>query len=133
MPTTNQLVRKNRRKPRNKSKHRLMQENPQRRGTVLKAWVMLPRKPNSANRKVCRVRFADGNEATCHIPGEGHNIVEHNTVLVRGGGPPDLSGVKYRVVRGTLDCIGVTEGANKQRRNQGRSKYGSPKPSKAKK
>src|SRR5215468_2403130 len=119
MPTINQLVRKPRRRPRRPSNSRALQGHPQLRGVVLWASVRTPRKPNSAWRAVARVRLTNGREVTAYIPGEGHNLQEHSIVLVRGGRVRDLPGVRYHIVRGTLDALGV-EG-----RKRGRSKYGS--------
>ena len=118
MPTTNQLVRKPRRKVAPKKKTVDLEGSPQRRGVCLSVRTMSPKKPNSALRKIARVRLSNGKEITAYIPGEGHNIQEHSIVLVRGGRVRDLPGVKYHIVRGTRDAQGV-EG-----RRQGRSKYG---------
>ncbi len=118
MPTINQLIRKPRRTPRSKSKVKDLDECPQRRGVCLQVKTVTPKKPNSALRKVCRVRLSNGKEITAYIGGEGHNLQEHSIVLVRGGRVRDLPGVRYHVVRGSLDCLGV-EG-----RTKGRSKYG---------
>jgi small subunit ribosomal protein S12 len=118
MPTINQLVRKPRRSPATKSKVRELAACPQKRGVCLQVKTVSPKKPNSALRKVCRVRLSNGREVTAYIGGEGHNLQEHSIVLVRGGRVRDLPGVRYHVVRGTLDCLGV-EG-----RKQSRSKYG---------
>ena len=118
MPTINQLVRFGRRKPKTKSKSPALEANPQKRGVCLIVKTMKPKKPNSALRKITRVRLSSGRETTAYIPGEGHNLQEHSIVLVRGGRVRDLPGVRYHVVRGTLDCAGV-EG-----RKQSRSKYG---------
>ncbi len=121
MPTINQLVRHGRRKMIQRSKSPALTNCPQRRGVCLTVRVVTPKKPNSALRKVARVRLTNGYEVTAYIPGEGHNLQEHSIVLVRGGRVKDLSGVRYHIVRGTLDCVGV-EG-----RKRGRSKYGAKK------
>ncbi len=118
MPTINQLVRKGRKRITKKSKAPALVSCPQRRGVCLSVKTMTPKKPNSALRKVCRVRLTSGFEVTAYIGGEGHNLQEHSVVLVRGGRVKDLPGVRYHVVRGSLDCLGV-EG-----RKRGRSKYG---------
>lgn len=118
MPTINQLVRKGRRKVTRKSKSPVLDKCPQKRGVCLSVRTMTPKKPNSALRKIARVRLTNGKEVTMYIPGEGHNLQEHSIVLVRGGKVRDLPGVRYHVIRGTLDSSGV-EG-----RKQGRSKYG---------
>jgi small subunit ribosomal protein S12 len=118
MPTINQLVRHGRRKIMNRSKSPALMGCPQRRGVCIAVRVMTPKKPNSALRKVARVRMTNGEEVTAYIPGEGHNLQEHSIVLVRGGRVKDLGGVRYHIVRGTLDSVGV---ANRKR---GRSKYG---------
>ncbi len=118
MPTLNQLVRKPRRSPRPKSKVRDLDRCPQKRGVCLQVRTVTPKKPNSALRKVARVQLSNGKEVTAYIGGEGHNLQEHSIVLVRGGRVRDLPGVRYHIVRGSLDCLGV-EG-----RKQGRSKYG---------
>ena len=123
MPTINQLVRKSRKRKRNKSKAPLLRGCPQRRGVCVQVKTAQPRKPNSALRKVARVRFTTGDEATCYIPGVDHNLQEHSVVLVRGGKVRDLANVRYHIVRGTLETAGV------ENRNQGRSKYGAKKPS----
>ena len=122
MPTINQLVRKGRKKTVKKSKTPLLDRCPQKRGVCLQVKTMTPKKPNSALRKVARVRLSNGKEATVYIPGEGHNLQEHSIVLVRGGRVRDLPGVRYHVVRGTLDTMGVDG------RRQGRSKYGAKRP-----
>ncbi len=122
MPTINQLVRKGRSKVPFKSKSPALDTNPQRKGVVLQAKIMTPKKPNSALRKVARVRLTNGTEVTAYIPGEGHNLQEHSIVLVRGGRVKDLPGVRYHIIRGTLDCLGVNE------RKQSRSKYGVKRP-----
>lgn len=118
MPTINQLIRKPRRAPIQKSKVRDLDACPQRRGVCLQVRTVTPKKPNSALRKVARVRLSNGKEITAYIGGEGHNLQEHSIVLVRGGRVRDLPGVRYHVVRGSLDTLGVDG------RNQGRSKYG---------
>ncbi|MBT5738156.1 MAG: 30S ribosomal protein S12 [Planctomycetes bacterium] len=118
MPTINQLVRKGRKKQKNKSNSPVLDSCPQRRGVCLQVKTQTPKKPNSALRKVARVRLSNGKEITAYIGGEGHNLQEHSIVLVRGGRVRDLPGVRYHIVRGTLDCSGVDD------RKQGRSKYG---------
>jgi small subunit ribosomal protein S12 len=118
MPTINQLVRKPRRSPDAKSKVKDLAACPQKRGVCLQVKTVTPKKPNSALRKVARVRLSNGKEVTAYIGGEGHNLQEHSIVLVRGGRVRDLPGVRYHIVRGTLDCLGV-EG-----RKKGRSQYG---------
>lgn len=122
MPTINQLVRKGREVIEEKSKTRALKECPQRRGVCTKVYTTTPKKPNSALRKVAKVRLTTGMEVICYIPGEGHNLQEHSIVLVRGGRVKDLPGVRYHIVRGSLDTAGV-EG-----RKQQRSKYGSKRP-----
>ena len=122
MPTVNQLVRKGRVQQKAKSQSILLEECPQKRGVCLTVTTTTPKKPNSALRKICRVRLSNGKETTCYIPGEGHNLQEHNVVLVRGGRVPDLPGVRYHVVRGALDTAAV------HKRKQGRSKYGAKRP-----
>ena len=122
MPTINQLVRKGRKKTVKKSKAPALKSCPQRRGVCLQVMTRTPKKPNSALRKVARVRLTSGFEVTAYIPGEGHNLQEHSVVLVRGGRVADLPGVRYHVVRGTLDCLGVDG------RKRGRSKYGMKRP-----
>ena len=122
MPTINQLVRKGRKQAVKTSKSRSLQKCPQRRGVCLQVKTATPKKPNSALRKIARVRLTNGQEVTAYIPGEGHNLQEHSMVLVRGGRVKDLPGVRYHVVRGALDALGVNE------RRQGRSKYGAKKP-----
>ncbi len=121
MPTINQLVRKPRRPVVAKSRVRDMDECPQKRGVCLVVKTVTPKKPNSALRKVARVRLSNGKEVTAYIGGEGHNLQEHSIVLVRGGRVRDLPGVRYHIVRGTLDCLGV------EKRRQGRSLYGAKK------
>src|SRR5215813_11843011 len=122
MPTINQLVKNRRRAKRKFSKSPVLDKCPQKRGVCLIVKTMTPKKPNSALRKIARVRLSSGRETTAYIPGEGHNLQEHSIVLVRGGRVRDLPGVRYHIVRGTLDCAGV-EG-----RKQQRSKYGAKKP-----
>jgi small subunit ribosomal protein S12 len=122
MPTINQLVRKGRKSFKKKSKAPLLENSPQKRGVCLAVKTTSPKKPNSALRKIARVRLSNGEEATCYIPGIGHNLQEHSVVLVRGGKVKDLPGVRYHIVRGALDASGVAK------RNQGRSKYGAKKP-----
>jgi len=118
MPTINQLVHKPRRTPKDKSRSPSLTRCPQRRGVCLQVTTRTPKKPNSALRKVARVRLSNGQEVTAYIGGEGHNLQEHSIVLVRGGRVPDLPGVRYHIVRGALDSLGVDD------RRRGRSKYG---------
>ncbi len=122
MPTTQQLIRKGRKSEEETSDAPALEGSPQRRGVCTRVYTTTPKKPNSALRKVARVRLTNGNEVTAYIPGEGHNLQEHSIVLVRGGRVKDLPGVKYHIVRGALDTAGVEE------RRQGRSKYGTKKP-----
>jgi small subunit ribosomal protein S12 len=122
MPTINQLVRLGRRKPRYRTKAPALQKCPQRRGVCLLVKTMTPKKPNSALRKVARVRLTNGMEVTAYIPGEGHNLQEHSIVMIRGGRVKDLPGVRYHIIRGNLDTSGV-EG-----RKRSRSKYGAKMP-----
>ncbi len=122
MPTINQLVRKGRELQKAKSKVPAMEANPQKRGVCTRVYTTTPKKPNSALRKVARVRLTNGREVNAYIPGVGHTLQEHSVVLVRGGRVKDLPGVRYHIVRGTLDSTGV-EG-----RNRGRSKYGVKRP-----
>jgi len=122
MPTINQLIRDGRKPQRRKLAAPALQSCPQKRGVCTRVYTSTPKKPNSALRKVARVRLTNGIEVTSYIPGVGHNLQEHSVVLVRGGRVKDLPGVRYHVVRGTLDSIGV------QDRRQGRSKYGAKKP-----
>ena len=122
MATVNQLVRKPRRKPVEKSNVAALQACPQRRGVCTRVYTTTPKKPNSAMRKVCRVRLTNGFEVSSYIGGEGHNLQEHSVVLIRGGRVKDLPGVRYHTVRGTLDCSGVAA------RRQARSKYGAKRP-----
>ncbi len=124
MPTVNQLVRKVRKKVKKTSKSPALKNCPQRRGVCTRVWTVTPKKPNSALRKVARVRLTSGVEVTAYIPGVGHNLQEHSIVLVRGGRVKDIPGVRYHVIRGTLDALGVAD------RNQGRSKYGVKRPKK---
>ncbi len=121
MPTINQLVRKGRTKIEKKRKAPALEGNPQKRGVCTRVYTTTPKKPNSALRKVARVRLTNGYEVTAYIPGEGHNLQEHSMVLIRGGRVKDLPGVRYHIIRGTLDASGVDD------RQQGRSKYGSKK------
>ncbi len=118
MPTFNQLVRKGRKSPRYKTASPALQACPQKRGVCTRVYTTTPKKPNSALRKVARVRLTNGMEVTSYIPGEGHNLQEHSVVLIRGGRVKDLPGVRYKVIRGTLDASGVTE------RKKARSQYG---------
>jgi small subunit ribosomal protein S12 len=118
MPTINQLVRHGREVPKTKSKSPALKACPQRRGVCTRVWTVTPKKPNSALRKVARVKLTSGFEVTAYIPGIGHNLAEHSVVLVRGGRVPDLPGVRYHIIRGTLDAAGTAN------RKQGRSKYG---------
>jgi small subunit ribosomal protein S12 len=122
MPTTNQLVKHGRVKQRRKTGAPALQSSPQKRGVCTRVYTQTPKKPNSALRKVARVRLTNGIEVTSYIPGIGHNLQEHSVVLIRGGRVKDLPGVRYHIVRGTLDTIGV------QDRRQGRSKYGAKRP-----
>lgn len=122
MPTMNQLVKSGRKTSVFKSKSPLLENNPQKRGVCLSVKTTSPKKPNSALRKIARVRLSNGSEATVYIPGIGHNLQEHSVVLVRGGRVKDLPGVRYHIIRGTLDASGVAK------RMQSRSKYGAKKP-----
>lgn len=122
MPTINQLIRKGRTKQTTKTKSRALQSCPQRRGVCTRVYTTTPKKPNSALRKVARVRLTNGIEVTSYIPGIGHNLQEHSIVMIRGGRVKDLPGVRYHVIRGVLDAVGV-EG-----RTQSRSKYGTKRP-----
>jgi small subunit ribosomal protein S12 len=122
MPTINQLVRKGREKLQKKTSTPALKSCPQKRGVCVRVYTTTPKKPNSALRKVARVRLTNGIEVTTYIPGVGHNLQEHSVVLIRGGRVKDLPGVRYHVVRGTLDSVGV------QDRRQSRSKYGAKKP-----
>ncbi len=121
MPTINQLVRKGRKKVQKKTSSPALGECPQKRGVCTRVYTTTPKKPNSALRKVARIRLTNGYEVTAYIPGEGHNLQEHSIVLIRGGRVKDLPGVRYHIIRGTLDTSGV-EG-----RKRGRSKYGAKK------
>jgi small subunit ribosomal protein S12 len=122
LPTINQLIRQGRRRLLLKGKSPALQGSPQKRGVCTRVYTTTPKKPNSALRKVARVRLVHGIEVTAYIPGEGHNLQEHSIVLIRGGRVKDLPGVRYHIIRGTLDTAGVTD------RKQGRSKYGAKKP-----
>jgi small subunit ribosomal protein S12 len=122
MPTINQLIRKGRKKANKKTSAPALGGAPQKRGVCTRVYTATPKKPNSALRKVARVRLTNGKEVTCYIPGIGHNLQEHSVVLVRGGRVKDLPGVRYHIVRGTLDAAGVED------RKQARSKYGVRKP-----
>ena len=122
MPTINQLVRKGRQTLLNKSKSPAMRSNPQKRGVCTRVYTTTPKKPNSALRKVARVRLVNGFEVTAYIPGEGHNLQEHSIVLIRGGRVKDLPGARYHIIRGSLDSAGVND------RRQSRSKYGAKRP-----
>ena len=124
MPTINQLVRQGRTTIKSKSKNAALKHNPQKRGVCTRVFTTTPKKPNSALRKVARVRLVNGIEVTAYIPGEGHNLQEHSIVLVRGGRVRDLPGVRYHIVRGALDAAGVAK------RMQARSKYGAKRPKK---
>ena len=127
MPTINQLVRNRRKKLTNRSNTPALQSCPQKRGVCVRVYTTTPKKPNSALRKVARVRLTTGYEVTAYIPGEGHNLQEHSVVLVRGGRVKDLPGVRYHIVRGCLDSLGVAG------RNRSRSKYGMKRQKKAEK
>jgi small subunit ribosomal protein S12 len=122
MPTINQLIRKGRESLRSKTSSPALKSCPQKRGVCLRVYTVTPKKPNSALRKVARVRLVNGMEVTCYIPGEGHNLQEHSIVMIRGGRVKDLPGVRYHIIRGTLDTAGV------QNRKQSRSKYGLKRP-----
>ena len=122
MPTINQLVRKGRQVVKYKTASPALQQSPQKRGVCTRVYTQTPKKPNSALRKVARVRLTNGIEVTTYIPGVGHNLQEHSIVLIRGGRVKDLPGVRYHVIRGTLDSVGVND------RKQGRSKYGAKRP-----
>ena len=124
MPTISQLVKQGRKQVADKSKTPIMNENPQKRGVCLSVTTTSPKKPNSALRKICRVKLSNGQEGTVYIPGEGHNLQEHSVVLIRGGRVRDLPGVRYHIIRGTLDTSGVAN------RKQSRSKYGAKRPKK---
>jgi small subunit ribosomal protein S12 len=122
MPTINQLIRKPRKKVENRNKVPAMEQCPQRRGVCTRVYTTTPKKPNSALRKVARVRLTSGYEVTSYIPGEGHNLQEHSVVMIRGGRVKDLPGVRYHIIRGVLDTQGVKD------RKQRRSKYGAKRP-----
>jgi small subunit ribosomal protein S12 len=122
MPTVNQLVRRGRRPLVAKSKSPVLEASPFKRGVCVQVKTMTPKKPNSALRKVARVRLSNGKEVTAYIPGEEHNLQEHHIVLVRGGRVPDLPGVRYHIIRGVMDCLGVSD------RRRSRSKYGAKRP-----
>ena len=122
MPTINQLLRKKRIRPIARNKVPALEKQPLKRGVCVKVYTTTPKKPNSALRKVARVRLSNGHEVTCYIPGEGHNLQEHSVVLIRGGRVKDLPGVRYHILRGNLDTQAVTA------RKQQRSKYGAKKP-----
>lgn len=122
VPTINQLIRKGREKVKYKTGSPALQSSPQKRGVCTRVYTQTPKKPNSALRKVARVRLTNGIEVTTYIPGVGHNLQEHSIVLIRGGRVKDLPGVRYHVIRGTLDSVGVSD------RKQGRSKYGAKRP-----
>ena len=122
MPTISQLVRKGRKKPTNKSKSAALDSCPQRRGVCTRVYTTTPKKPNSAMRKVAKVRLTNKQEVIAYIPGEGHNLQEHSIVLIRGGRVKDLPGVRYHIIRGTMDTSGVND------RRRGRSKYGAKRP-----
>ena len=122
MPTVNQLIRKSRKKIVNKSASRALEKSPQKRGVCTRVYTTTPKKPNSALRKVARVKLTNGQEVSAYIPGEGHNLQEHSVVLIRGGRVKDLPGVRYHVLRGVLDTQGVKD------RRQRRSKYGTKRP-----
>ncbi|MCF6268579.1 MAG: 30S ribosomal protein S12 [Melioribacteraceae bacterium] len=124
MPTINQLVRKGRKVVKSKNKAPALESCPQRRGVCTRVYTTTPKKPNSALRKVARVRLTNGMEVTAYIPGEGHNLQEHSIVLIRGGRIKDIPGVRYHIIRGTLDTSGVDD------RKKSRSKYGTKKPKK---
>jgi small subunit ribosomal protein S12 len=122
MPTINQLVRNRRKKMTKRTNTPALQSCPQKRGVCVRVYTTTPKKPNSALRKVARVRLTNGIEVTSYIPGIGHNLQEHSVVLIRGGRVKDLPGVRYHIIRGTLDTLGVND------RRQGRSKYGAKRP-----
>ncbi len=122
MPTINQLIRIGREAQKKRTKSPALKACPQRRGVCTRVMTFTPKKPNSALRKVARVRLSTGIEVTAYIPGEGHNLQEHNVVLIRGGRVKDLPGVRYHIIRGTLDTLGV------DKRRKGRSKYGAKRP-----
>jgi small subunit ribosomal protein S12 len=122
MPTINQLIRHGRKKVVSRSNTPALKGSPQKRGVCVRVYTTTPKKPNSALRKVARVRLTNGMEVTSYIPGIGHNLQEHSVVLIRGGRVKDLPGVRYHIIRGTLDALGVAD------RRQGRSKYGAKRP-----
>ncbi len=122
MPTINQLIRKSRQRPVSRNKVPAMEACPQKRGVCTRVYTTTPKKPNSALRKVARVRLTNGFEVTSYIPGEGHNLQEHSVVMIRGGRVKDLPGVRYHIIRGILDTVGVSD------RRQRRSKYGAKRP-----
>ncbi|HEY3353327.1 MAG TPA: 30S ribosomal protein S12 [Polyangia bacterium] len=122
MPTINQLVKSGRETPKTRTGAPALQGSPQKRGVCVRVYTTTPKKPNSALRKVARVRLTNGMEVTTYIPGEGHNLQEHSVVLIRGGRVKDLPGIRYHIVRGTLDAAGVAN------RRQSRSKYGAKRP-----
>jgi len=122
MPTINQLIRVQREEPKRKNKTPALHGSPQKRGVCVRVYTTTPKKPNSALRKVARVRLTNGIEVTSYIPGVGHNLQEHSVVLIRGGRVKDLPGVRYHIIRGTMDTAGVDD------RRRGRSKYGAKKP-----
>ncbi len=122
MPTINQLIRKGRESKKKKTKSPALKQCPQKRGVCTRVMTFTPKKPNSALRKVARVRLTNGIEVTVYIPGEGHNLQEHSAVLIRGGRVKDLPGVRYHMIRGSLDALGV------ENRRKGRSKYGTKRP-----
>ena len=122
MPTINQLLKKRRTRPKARDRVPALEKSPQKRGVCLKVYTTTPKKPNSALRKVARVRLSNGHEVTSYIPGEGHNLQEHSVVLIRGGRVKDLPGVRYHILRGTLDTQGVSS------RKQRRSLYGAKRP-----
>jgi small subunit ribosomal protein S12 len=122
MPTINQLIRKERVKAKKKNKTPALQSSPQKRGVCVRVYTTTPKKPNSALRKVARVRLTNGIEVTSYIPGVGHNLQEHSVVLIRGGRVKDLPGVRYHIIRGTMDTAGVDD------RRRSRSKYGAKRP-----
>lgn len=124
MPTINQLIRQGRTRDKEKTKSPLLENCPQKRGVCLNVTTTSPKKPNSALRKIARIRRTNGMEGTCYIPGEGHNLQEHSVVLIRGGRVRDLPGVRYHIIRGTIDAAGVAK------RRQSRSKYGTKRPKK---
>jgi small subunit ribosomal protein S12 len=124
LPTINQLVRQGRKKVASKSKNAALQHNPQKRGVCTRVYTTTPKKPNSALRKIARVRLTNGYEVTAYIPGVGHNLQEHSVVLIRGGRVKDLPGVRYHIIRGALDTAGVAK------RMQARSRYGAKRPKK---